>query len=191
MSVHVRLATLEDVDGVLEIVRHWSGARDGTRDEGYLRHDYARALVQRSVERGECAVAVEAGHVLSLYLVHDGVDADQVERRRRLLQDLVAAGRLPEGRYALVLLGATREGHAGRGLNRAVLDRLREAVADRYDVLLAVASADNAATLQSGVRMGWRRMGPVPGGVLGLAATTPGAEETLDRFPPWSDEVSP
>lgn len=179
----IRTACRDDLDGVLEIVRYWSQVRGADRSErGYLRHSYTREGLSASVERGWCAVAVEGEHVVSVYLIHDGVSPEQIETRQALIDELMAEGRLPAGRYALTLVSATREGFSGRGLNRATFTQLRDQVADEFDFFVGIGSADNEATQRSAVRMGWHTVGRVEAGLLGVAATTEAGDARLRRM---------
>ena len=182
-EVAIRTGREEDVNGVLEILHYWSGAQgEEASKQGYLRHVYAADALRESIRRGWCVIAVAGSRVLSVYLIHGGVNAEQVETRRRMVRERVAAGRLPEGRYALTLVSATREGFSGRGYSRATFEKLREQVSGEFDYFVGIGSHDNEATQRSAVRMGWSRVGPVEGGVLGIAATTADAEARLKSF---------
>ena len=98
-----------------------------------------------------------------------------------MIDGWVAEGRLPEGRYALTLVSATREGFSGRGFSRATLNQLRGQVAGEFDYFVGVGSLDNTATQRSAARMGWHVVGPALGGVLGVAATTDARDAALRR----------
>ena len=163
-NIEIRKATLNDVGGLFKLHRFWIHQKQ-------LKINFELNQLQKIVLKSEVAVAVDDKKVVSYYFVNPFFEIGNLEERRKIIENKIAKGILPQGKYAYSLQSATDENYIGQGLSRAVLNLLRNLCKDKYDYFIGVMDYDNFATQKSSLKMGWKHLGDIGIGLLAVIGT--------------------
>jgi len=163
-QIEIRRAELPDLNSLHELHSYWI-------DKKQIKQVFTTEQLEKIVAECDVAVAVDNLKVVSYYLLNPFFDTGNVEQRKEIIKKLIEEGRLKEGKYAYSLQAGTEPTYTGRGLNRKVLNLLREFYKDKYDYFIGIMPYGNEATEKSSLKMGWKHHGDVGIGMLAVIST--------------------
>ena len=163
-EIEIRRAKIDDLQSLHALHSYWI-------DKKQIKQVFSKDQMKKIILESDVAVAVHNCKVVSYYLVNPFFETGNVEQRKQIIEGLVSKGTLKEGCYAYSLQAGTDPNYTGRGLNRKVLNLLREFAKDKYDYFIGIMPYGNEATEKSSLKMGWKHYGDVGIGMLGVVAT--------------------
>jgi len=182
-EIFIRKAELQDANGIYIIDQFWYKKYiDGDRSNGYLylKNNYTFPQIEKIVGDGYGTVAIINEQVVSYYFINPYFETGNIAERKIIIQDKIAKGILPEGKYAHSLQAATNEKFTGQGLNKKTLNLLKELSKNDYDYFIGIMSYDNIITQKSSLKMGWRHFGDIGFGILAVTGTTEERNDNLN-----------
>lgn len=174
-EIIIRKAELKDSIGIYTIDQFWYQKYiQGDYSQGYLylQNNYTLSNIEKIVTESEATVAVEGDKVISYYFINPFFETGNIAQRKKIIQNKIEEGFLPNGKYAYSLQAATDENYTGRGINRDTLNLLKSIAKDKYDYLIGVMSYENNTTHKSSLKMGWKHFGDIGIGILAIIGTT-------------------
>jgi len=163
-NIEIRKAVIDDAGNLFNLHKFWI-------DNKQLKQVYTLSQIQKIITESEAVVAVDNNKVVSYYFVNPFFETGNVAARKKIIEDKIVNGLLPKGRYAYCLQSATDENYTGQGLNRSVLNLLRNLSKDKYDYFIGVMDYNNIPTQKSSLKMGWKHFGDIGIGLLAVIGT--------------------
>lgn len=163
-EIEIRRANLEDLNSLHQLHSFWI-------DKKQIKQVFTPEQLKKIILESDVAVAVHNSKVVSYYLLNPFFETGNVEQRKEIIKKLIEKGTLKKGSYAFSLQAGTNPDYTGQGLNRRVLNLLREFTKDKYDYFVGIMPYGNEATEKSSLKMGWKHYGDVGIGMLAVIAT--------------------
>ena len=163
-EIVVRRAELIDLNSLHDLHSFWI-------DKKQIKQVFTPDQLKKIITESDVAVAVHNSKVVSYYLLNPFFETGNVEQRKEIIKKLIADGILKEGKYAHSLQAGTDPNFTGRGLNRKVLNLLRDFMKEKYDYFIGIMPYGNEATEKSSLKMGWKHYGDVGIGLLAVIGT--------------------
>lgn len=163
-QIEIRRAELGDLNSLHELHSYWI-------DKKQIKQVFSHDQLSKIISESNVAVAVDNSKVVSYYLLNPFFETGNVEERKKIIERLIEEGTLKNGKYAYSLQAGTNPDYTGKGLNRKVLNLLREFSRDKYDYFVGIMPYGNEATEKSSLKMGWGHYGDVGIGMLAVIGT--------------------